>query len=99
MPPCMTMSKLPYVCRVNWLPTMLPWVIISSVGFHTVLQTQYSLGMTLTEESESGSILGKMAAYVQGGGSSGFLPPESEDEYPTDPREEYEREDLEALDE
>ncbi len=51
--------------------TVIPWVIISSVGFHTVLQTQYSLGMTLTEESESGSILGKMAAYVQGGALAG----------------------------
>src|SRR3954451_5768331 len=43
------------------------WVIISSMGYHTVLQTQYSLGMSLTTEEKSGSILGRMAAINQGG--------------------------------
>jgi len=47
--------------------TVIPWVIISSMGFHTVLQTQYSLGMNLTEESKSGRVLGRMAAITQGG--------------------------------
>ena len=47
--------------------SVIPWVIVSSIGFHTVLQTQYSLGMSLTEESKSGSVLGRMAAIVQGG--------------------------------
>ena len=51
--------------------TVIPWVVISSAGLHTVLQSQYSLGMSLAEESESGRILGKMAAIVQGGALAG----------------------------
>lgn len=51
--------------------TVIPWVLISSVGVHIVLQTQYSLGMTLTEESQSGAVLGKMAAILQGGALAG----------------------------
>jgi len=47
--------------------TVLPWVILGSLGFHTVLQTQYSLGMTLSEEARSGRILGTMAGIVQAG--------------------------------
>jgi len=47
--------------------SVAPWVIISSMGYHTVLQTQYSLGLSLTSESKSGSILGRMAAISQGG--------------------------------
>ena len=45
----------------------MPWVLITSFGFHTVLQTQYSLGMSLTKQEESGRILGRMNAYYQGG--------------------------------
>ncbi|MDQ4044925.1 MAG: hypothetical protein M3173_05700, partial [Chloroflexota bacterium] len=40
--------------------TVAPWVVISSMGYHTVLQTQYALGMSLTTESRSGTILGRM---------------------------------------
>ncbi len=47
--------------------TVAPWMILSSMGYHTVLQTQYSLGMSLTSEAKSGSILGRMAAITQGG--------------------------------
>lgn len=47
--------------------SVAPWVILSSMGYHTVLQTQYSLGMSLTSEAKSGSILGRMAAISQGG--------------------------------
>ena len=47
--------------------TVIPWIVISSVGFHTVLQTQYSLGMSLAEESRSGRVLGTMAGMVQAG--------------------------------
>jgi MFS family permease len=47
--------------------TIVPWMIASSVGFHTVLQTQYSLGMNLVEESRSGRVLGRMAGIVQAG--------------------------------
>ena len=36
--------------------TVAPWVIISSMGYHTFLQTQYALGMSLTTESRSGSV-------------------------------------------
>lgn len=47
--------------------TVAPWVVISSMGYHTVLQTQYALGMSLTTESKSGSILGRMTAIHNGG--------------------------------
>ena len=47
--------------------TVIPWVIITSFGFHTVLQTQPSLGMSLTTQERSGAILGRMAAFTQGG--------------------------------
>ncbi len=47
--------------------TVAPWVIISSMGYHTVLQTQYALGMSLTTERRSGSILGKMGAINSAG--------------------------------
>jgi predicted MFS family arabinose efflux permease len=47
--------------------TVAPWVILSSMGYHTVLQTQYALGMSLTNENKSGSILGKMTAIHNGG--------------------------------
>jgi predicted MFS family arabinose efflux permease len=47
--------------------TVAPWVIISSMGYHTVLQTQYALGMSLTTEQRSGRILGQMNAINNGG--------------------------------
>jgi predicted MFS family arabinose efflux permease len=53
--------------------TVIPWVILSSMGYHTVLQTQYSLGMTLTTENQSGSILGRMAAINQGGSFAALI--------------------------
>ncbi len=53
--------------------SVAPWVIISSMGYHTVLQTQYSLGMSLTTESKSGSILGRMAAIGQGGSLAALI--------------------------
>lgn len=48
--------------------TVAPWVIISSMGYHTVLQTQYALGLSLTSENKSGSVLGTMSAVNFGGG-------------------------------
>lgn len=42
--------------------TVAPWVVVSSMGYHTWLQTQYALGMSLTTEARSGSLLGKLAA-------------------------------------
>lgn len=47
--------------------TVTPWVIISSMGYHTFLQTQAALGMSLTTENKSGGILGRLAAINQGG--------------------------------
>jgi predicted MFS family arabinose efflux permease len=47
--------------------TVAPWVVVSSMGYHTFLQTQYALGMSLTSESRSGSILGKLGAIQSGG--------------------------------
>jgi predicted MFS family arabinose efflux permease len=41
---------------------VVPWVVISSMGYHTWLQTQPALGMTLTTEGRSGGILGRLAA-------------------------------------
>lgn len=42
--------------------SVAPWVIVSSVGYHTWLQTQYALGLSLTSEARSGGILGRMSA-------------------------------------
>lgn len=47
--------------------TVAPWVVISSMGYHTVLQTQYALGLSLTTENKSGRILGTMSATNFGG--------------------------------
>ncbi len=47
--------------------TVAPWVIVSSMGYHTVLQTQYALGMSLTTKEKSGAILGRLTALSQGG--------------------------------
>lgn len=47
--------------------TVTPWVVISSMGYHTVLQTQYALGMSLTTAQRSGRILGRMSAINNGG--------------------------------
>lgn len=47
--------------------SVAPWVIISSMGYHTWLQTQTALGMSMTTELKSGSVLGKLAAINQGG--------------------------------
>jgi hypothetical protein len=52
--------------------TVLPWVVLGSLGFHTVLQTQVSLGMTLSGEARSGRILGAMAGIGQAGALVGM---------------------------
>lgn len=46
--------------------TVAPWVILHSLGYHTVLQTQYALGMTLTTEARSGAVLGRLTAISNG---------------------------------
>jgi predicted MFS family arabinose efflux permease len=53
--------------------TVAPWVIISSMGYHTVLQTQYALGLSLTSENKSGSVLGTMSAVNFGGGLAAMI--------------------------
>lgn len=53
--------------------TVAPWVILSSMGYHTVLQTQYALGMSLTVQEESGTILGRLSAISQGGSLAALL--------------------------
>jgi MFS family permease len=47
--------------------TIIPWILISSFGMHTILQTQYSLGMSLSTQDRSGHVLGRMAAFYQVG--------------------------------
>ncbi|HEX7102394.1 MAG TPA: hypothetical protein VF201_07100, partial [Nitrolancea sp.] len=53
--------------------TVAPWVVISSMGYHTVLQTQYALGLSLTSENKSGSVLGTMSAVNFGGGLAAMI--------------------------
>jgi predicted MFS family arabinose efflux permease len=47
--------------------TVAPWVVISSIGYHTWLQVQYALGMSTTTEDRSGHTLGRLSAVNQGG--------------------------------
>ncbi len=47
--------------------TVIPWVLLASFGMHTVLQTQYSLAMSLTTQDKSGHVLGRMNALNQVG--------------------------------
>ena len=53
--------------------TVAPWVVISSIGYHTWLQTQYALGMSLTTEDRAGSVLGRLSALNNGGGVVAML--------------------------
>lgn len=53
--------------------TVAPWVVLSSMGYHTVLQTQYALGMSLTTEERSGATLGRMSAINQGGSLAALI--------------------------
>jgi predicted MFS family arabinose efflux permease len=47
--------------------TVAPWVVLSSIGYHTWLQTQSALGLSLAREEHSGRILGRMASIGQAG--------------------------------
>jgi predicted MFS family arabinose efflux permease len=47
--------------------TVIPWILVSSFGMHTVLQTQYALGLTLTTQERSGHVLGRLAGLAQVG--------------------------------
>jgi MFS family permease len=46
---------------------LIPWVLLTSFGLHTILQTQYSLGLTLTTEDRSGAVLGRMGSFMHAG--------------------------------
>jgi hypothetical protein len=57
----------------GWSTSLLsvaPWVVLSSVGYHTWLQTQSALAMSLTDERRAGQILGTIAAV---GGAGSFV--------------------------
>lgn len=53
--------------------TVAPWVILSSVGYHTWLQTQYALAMSLTTEDRAGRILGTIASVSSVGSLAAML--------------------------
>jgi predicted MFS family arabinose efflux permease len=53
--------------------TMIPWMLVSSFGMHTILQTQYALGMTLTTQDRVGRTLGRLTAYGQAGTLAGLV--------------------------
>jgi predicted MFS family arabinose efflux permease len=53
--------------------TLAPWVIISSMGYHTWLQTQGALGMSLTTKNRAGSILGRVSALNSAGAVTAML--------------------------
>lgn len=52
--------------------SLIPWVLMSSFGMHTVLQTQTSLALSLTTAARSGSIMGRMSAAGQAGSLAAF---------------------------
>ncbi len=45
-----------------------PWVVLSSMGYHTFFQTQSALALSLTDEKRAGSILGHISAVNSLGG-------------------------------
>jgi predicted MFS family arabinose efflux permease len=47
--------------------SVIPWVLVTSFGMHTVLQTHVSLGMSLTTAAKSGAVLGRLGAIGQAG--------------------------------
>ena len=53
--------------------SVIPWILISSFGMHTVLQTQFALGMSLTTQERSGHVLGRLAAFYQAGNFAAFI--------------------------
>ncbi|MFN5933357.1 MAG: MFS transporter, partial [Roseiflexaceae bacterium] len=48
--------------------TVTPWVIVSSMGYHTWLQTQHALAMSTTSEDKAGTVLGTVTALGNMGG-------------------------------
>lgn len=53
--------------------SVAPWVVISSMGYHTWLQTQPAFGMSLTTERRSGSVLGRLSAVNSAGALAAML--------------------------
>ena len=64
-----------YMCfgLSNSFWTVVPWVVLSSIGYHTVLQTQNALALNLTGEKKSGAILGWMSGMNQTGSLIGLV--------------------------
>jgi predicted MFS family arabinose efflux permease len=53
--------------------SVIPWVLVTSFGLHTVLQTNVYLAMSLTTAAKSGSILGRLSAVGQVGTFAALL--------------------------
>ena len=47
--------------------SVIPWILLSSFGMHTILQTQFSMGMSLTTQERSGHVLGRLGAFMHAG--------------------------------
>lgn len=47
--------------------TLIPFVVLSSMGYHTIHQNNYALGMSLVHEGGSGAILGRLTAVNNAG--------------------------------
>ncbi|MBN1632465.1 MAG: MFS transporter [Thermoleophilia bacterium] len=57
----------------NGFGSVIPWILISSFGMHTILQTQFSMGMSLTTQERSGHVLGRLGAFMQAGTFAALL--------------------------
>lgn len=53
--------------------TLAPWVVISSMGYHTWLQTQGALAMSLTTKNRAGSILGRVSSLNSAGAVTAMI--------------------------
>jgi hypothetical protein len=53
--------------------SVIPWILLSSFGMHTILQTQFSMGMSLTTQERSGHVLGRLGAFMQAGTFAALL--------------------------
>ncbi len=47
--------------------TVVPWVVLSSMGYHTIHQTQSALSMSLVPENRAGTVLGRFSALSHAG--------------------------------
>jgi predicted MFS family arabinose efflux permease len=47
--------------------TLVPFVVLSSMGYHTIHQNNYALGMSMVREGGSGALLGRLTAVNNAG--------------------------------